>query len=366
MTLQRTPLYENHLKCGGKMVPFAGWEMPVQYPKGLIAEHQAVRSNVGMFDVSHMGEIFVSGPMALPLLQRITCNDVSKLSPGKAHYSAFLNSKGGVIDDIIIYQLSNDNYLICVNASNSDKDFEWINAQNREKAEVKNASSEFGQIAIQGPNSKVVLSKLFGEKIISELKYFEITETTWNDVKIIIARTGYTGEDGAEVFIPWKDTSMLWNALLENGVEPCGLGARDTLRLEACYPLHGHELSESITAIESGLGWVVKVDKGEFIGREIVATQKASTPPKSLIGFFVEDPGIVREGAPIKDSSGNDVGVVTSGTKTPTINKALGMAIVNTNFKAPETTLFAEVRGKLIKIKTAKIPFYKTSTPPPR
>lgn len=342
--LKRTPLFDSHLQLGAKMVPFAGYEMPVQYPSGLIEEHNAVRTGVGIFDVSHMGEIFVSGDSALSFLQRVACNDVSKLEIGKAQYSALLNEDGGVIDDIIVYKLGDKRYLLCVNASNTEKDFEWLKEQNREKVEIDNQSALWGQIAVQGPKAKDLVS--------SSLKYFECEQV---DDKII-ARTGYTGEDGFEIFVRADKTEELWNDLIKSGAVPCGLGARDTLRLEACYPLHGHELREDISAIESGLGWIVKFSKGDFIGKE--ALEKNFN--RRLVGFFVIDPGIVRDGARVFDENGELCGFVTSGTKTPTVGKALGLALVS---KEPKT---AEVRGKRLKIEVTKTPFYKTQNPPPR
>ncbi len=330
------------------MVPFAGFEMPVQYSMGLIEEHNSVRNNVGMFDVSHMGEIFVSGDSSFDFLQRVTCNDLSKLQIGKAQYSALLNQNGGVIDDIIVYKLEESRYLICANASNCEKDFEWLVSQNREKADLKNQSSSWGQIAVQGPNAKNFVQKYCSK----ELKYFECEEYGGN----IVARTGYTGEDGFEIFVPAQKTAALWNELLQAGVLPCGLGARDTLRLEACYPLHGHELSEEYSALESGLGWIVKFSKGDFIGKE--ALQK--TFERKLVGFFVLDPGIVREGTPLFDENDKPCGFVTSGTKTPTVNKALGLALVSNSPK------FAEVRGRKLRVEITKTPFYRTSNPPPR
>lgn len=346
--MKKTPLYDSHLKLGAKMVPFAGFEMPVQYPTGLITEHNSVRNNVGMFDVSHMGEIFVSGDSSFDFLQRLTCNDLSKLEVGKAQYSALLNKNGGVIDDIIVYKLEEKRFLICVNASNCEKDFDWLTSQNREKAIIENQSSLWGQIAVQGPKAKNFVQKFCSK----ELKYFECEEVEG----MIIARTGYTGEDGFEIFLPADKTETLWNELLQAGVPPCGLGARDTLRLEACYPLHGHELREDISAIESGLGWIVKFSKGDFIGKEALQGKIE----RKLVGFFVQDLGIVREGSQIFDESGELCGFVTSGTKTPTINRALGLAIVSREPK------FAEVRSKRLKIEGTKTPFYRTKNPPPR
>lgn len=362
--MKRTPLHSAHVTLGAKMVPFAGWEMPIQYA-GLIEEHKAVRTGVGIFDVSHMGEIFVSGDESEALLDHFTCNNVKSLTNGKAQYSALINPEGGVIDDIIIYRITDDNYLVCVNASNADKDFRWLFDTNEFDAVVENRSSEFGQIAIQGPKSSELMAKVFRQPSLKDLKYFTFEENAFLGTPVIVARTGYTGEDGFEVFIPWDKTEALWNALLNEGATPCGLGARDTLRLEVCYPLHGHELSDELSAIESGLGWIVKEDKGDFIGRNILAEHKSKGAPRSLVGFFVEDQGIVREGAKLFDNNGSEVGFVTSGTKTPTVNKALGLGIVKKDSSKVGTELFADVRGKKLKCRVVKRPFYKTQSPPP-
>lgn len=357
--LKRTPLFEEHQKLGGKIVGFAGWELPVQY-SGVIAEHNAVRSAAGLFDVSHMGEIFVSGPQAEAALNALTCNDVSKLVDGKAHYSAITNERGGVVDDIIIYRYNPQFFLVCVNASNSDRDFEWLTKHNKFDAKIENKSAEFGQIALQGPKAEEILSKL--EPKCRTLQYFHFLESEVAGIPTIIARTGYTGEDGFELFVPSAQTAAMWRKLLEvgapNGLIPCGLGARDSLRLEACYPLHGHELSEDISAIESGIGWVVKLDKGDFTGREKLAAERANGAARALIGFIVEDPGIVRENEKLFSTDGQEIGYSTSGTKTPTIGKALGMALVKKSHSEIGSEFLAEVRGRKLRCRVVKKPFY--------
>ena len=357
--LKRTPLFEEHQRLGGKIVGFAGWELPVQY-SGVIAEHNAVRSAAGLFDVSHMGEIFVRGPQAEAAINALTCNDVSKLSDGKAHYSAITNERGGVVDDIIVYRYNPQLYLICVNASNSDCDFEWFTKHNRFDAQFENKSSEFGQIALQGPQAEKILSLL--EPKVKSLEYFHFFESEVAGVPAIIARTGYTGEDGFELFVPAALTAQLWRKLLEigapHGLIACGLGARDSLRLEACYPLHGHELSQDISAIESGIGWVVKLDKGDFTGREPLARERANGAARALIGFFVEDAGIVRENEKLFNAAGEQIGYSTSGTKTPSVGRALGMALVRKEYSAIGTEFFAEVRGRRLRCKVVKRPFY--------
>jgi len=362
--MKRTPLFDEHVRLGGKMVEFAGWEMPVQYA-GVIAEHANVRERVGLFDVSHMGEIWVSGPQAEAALEFLTCNRVSGLYDGKAQYSAILNDEGGVIDDIIIYRFNKELFLLCVNASNADKDFEWLVKHNPTDAKFVNASAEYGQIAVQGPRAIELVTPLVKGADLSTLKYFHFVECEILNSPVIVARTGYTGEDGVEIFVKSDKTADVWRLLLEHGagygVLPCGLGARDSLRLEAALPLHGHELAEDITALESGLGWIVKFDKGDFVGKEALLKQKEAGVPKKLIGFHLDGAGIARQGDTVATADGKEVGVVASGTKTPTINKALGMAFVETPHTALDTKLSFVVRGRAIDGHVVQLPFYKRS-----
>lgn len=356
--LRRTPLYAAHVKSGAKIVPFAGWEMPVQYT-GLIQEHHAVRTSAGLFDVSHMGELLVAGPEAEKLLNYVTCNDVTALTDFKAQYSALLNEQGGVVDDIIVYRYSVDRFLLCVNASNARKDFEWIVSKNTFAATVEDLSAEFGQIAIQGPKSAEILSSIPYFQGVESIPYFTFTSREFRGSPVAIARTGYTGEDGFEIFVPANDTAALWEELQSREeVHLCGLGARDTLRLEAAYPLHGHELGEDISALESGLGWIVKFSKGDFIGRETLAKQKEAGLKRSLIGFTLEGAGIARHGDEVYSTDGQQIGIVTSGTKTPTLNKALGLALVAKEHAVPGTAINVRVRGRDIAAMTAKPPFY--------
>lgn len=356
--LKRTPLFKEHVELGAKMVPFGGWEMPVLY-SGVIKEHEAVRQAAGLFDVSHMGEIFVEGEEAEAALEALTCNKVSALTDGKALYSAITNESGGVEDDIIIYRFSKDRFLVCVNASNTDSDFAWFRSRNRKKAEFINRSSEFGLLALQGPQAERIISKL--DRRVAALAPFHFAEL--GDSGIIAARTGYTGEDGFELFTPAGKTSSLWRDLLEagkgEGLVPCGLGARDTLRLESCYPLHGHELSPRYSAVESGLGWIVKGDKPDYPGKDILLREKEQGSSRSLIAFFVEDSGIARENCKVLSDDGKEIGVVTSGTKTPTINRALGLAIIKSEYKEPGTALNILVRDKNLRCTIVKKPFYK-------
>ncbi len=360
--LKRTPLYDCHLAAGGKMVGFAGWEMPIQY-SGIVSEHNAVRMNMGLFDVSHMGEIFVTGPEAEKALDFLTCNDVRSLTDGKAQYTAIINEKGGLVDDVIIYRFSPTRYLLCVNASNTDKDFHWLKSQNKFNATVENRSSEYGQVAIQGPLAVGLVEKAIGRAVGSEIKYFHFAQAKLFGIDVILARTGYTGEDGFEIFTPWNRAAEIWNGLFELGdaelLEPAGLGARDSLRLEACLPLYGHELSDDWTAIESGLGWIVKPEKkGDFLGRSVLEKQKKEGSPRSLVGIFIQDSGIARQGDKIV-VEGKEVGVVTSGTKTPYLNQALALALVDSKYKALGTKVNALVRGRELKSEVVRTPFYK-------
>jgi len=358
--LKRTALYDWHKNNGGKIVDFAGWELPVQYT-GVIPEHKAVREAAGLFDVSHMGEVFVTGPEAEAALEYLTCNEVSSLSDGKAQYSALLNEKGGVVDDIIVYRFSRTRYLVCVNASNASKDFDWMVRHNKHQAEIVNQSAEFGQIALQGPKAAQIISKLCDSKVTS-LEYFHFCEAKILNVPVIAARTGYTGEDGFEFFVPWDSTEKIWCAILEagkpDGLIACGLGARDSLRLEACYPLHGHELGDEISALASGLSWVVRFNKGDFVGASALTNEKKQGTKRALVGFFVDDPGIARHGDRVLDQNGKEIGIVTSGTKTPTLNRALGLALVDKDFAKNDTTIFTEVRGKSLRSHVVKKPFY--------
>jgi aminomethyltransferase len=363
--MKRTPLYEEHVRLGGKMVEFAGWEMPVQYG-GVVAEHNAVRERVGLFDVSHMGEIWVTGPNAERALEQLTCNRVGALYDGKAQYSAILNETGGVIDDIIVYRFSPERFLLCVNASNADRDFEWLVSRNTTDAVITNVSAEYGQIAVQGPRAIELLAPLVRSCDLAQVKSFHFIETELLGTKVIVARTGYTGEDGVEIFVPSGRAVDLWRLLLEHGepygVVPCGLGARDSLRLEAALPLHGHELAQDISALESGLGWIVKFDKGDFIGRNALLKEREQGVKRKLVGLFLTDAGIARQGDAVASvDSGATIGVVTSGTKTPTVQRALAMAFVDSQYSGVETKVACVVRGRTIGATVAPLPFYRRS-----
>ncbi len=366
--IKKTPLYDIHKELGAKFTDFCSWQMPVQY-SGVIEEHKAVRSKVGLFDVSHMGEIIVSGPKALEFLQYVTTNDVSRLIPGKAHYTLFLNKEAGVVDDLIIYQLGVDEYFLCVNACNTTKDFDWLNKHNQIGAEICNVSNSYAQIAVQGPNAMALLDDLFPlvDTPLSKEKPFSIHKCRAKGElncgeEVLIALTGYTGEKGAEVFCKTESAALLWNALLNKGKEygamPIGLGARDTLRLEAGYPLHGHEIKDDLNVGCSGLGWVIKKQKGEFIGRDAIEVKGENN--YKLVGLEVTGRGVVRADAAVFHN-GQKVGWVTSGTFTPTTQKSIAMAYIEGEYGSLNTELEAEVRGRYISVKVIELPFYKRS-----
>lgn len=379
LTARRTPLYEDHRQLGAKFTEFSGWTMPVLY-SGIIDEHHNVRNLAGLFDVSHMGEIRVSGEHALPFLQHLTTNDVSRLKVGEAQYSLLLNPDGGVIDDIIIYRLAANDYLLCVNAGNAEKDWNWIQRSNTFGAKLENLSDSYGQLALQGPRAREILSRYL-EQPAEEYSVENFRPFTFRIIRhkvrdfgiaeMIVACTGYTGEDGFEIFCPAGATSGLWQELLEvgaaSGLKSIGLGARDTLRLEVCYPLHGHELRDDLNALWSAVGWVVKYDKGDFIGRDALVKEKERGLSKKLVGLEVLDRGIVRDGAKLfRTSDGEtpdgEVGWVSSGTKTPTVDKAVALAFVPPELSALGTQLLAEVRGKFLKVAVVSRPFYQRNT----
>lgn len=356
--LKETPLKARHESLGAKMVPFAGWLMPVQY-QGLREEHLKVRSHVGLFDVSHMGEIRVRGDKALQMVQWVTSNDVSKLENGQAQYSLFVNENGGVVDDLIVYCVEkNKDYLLCVNAANTDKDWAFVQKHNQ-GATLENQSSQWGQIAIQGPKAIELLERIFPK--ISLVKVFEFNSYSFGGADCLVARTGYTGEDGAEVFVPWELTLKLWDELLEKGqdlgVAPIGLGARDTLRTEVKYPLYGHELNDEMNPYSAGLGWVIKPDAKDFVGKEKLLENKKQALQTKLVGFVMKDRGIARAEYPIVDEAGSRLGVVTSGTPSPSTAENIGIGYVPKAFSEVGSEIFIEIRGRKVKAQVVKTPF---------
>ncbi len=359
-TLKRTPLYDCHVEAGARLVDFAGWEMPVQYT-GVIEEHRAVRTAAGMFDVSHMGEVRVVGSGAEAFLQSLTPNDVSKLAPGRAHYSALLTDQGTYVDDLLIYRLGAQEFLVVVNASNADRDFEWIASRAGADVRVTNESDDWALIAVQGPKAVEILRPLMTEGA-DALKYYGFAQGEVAGKPAILSRTGYTGEDGFELYTRPDDAAGIWRRVLEagagHGLVPAGLGARDTLRLEASMALYGHEIDETTTPFDAGLAWVVKMNKGDFQGREALAAQQADGLKRQLIGFEVQGRGIARQGHEVK-KEGRTVGAVTSGTFSPSFEKALGMAYVPVELAAPGTALEIDVRGRSLPAVVVAMPFYR-------
>jgi len=367
-TLKRTPLYEMHLKYGGRMVPFGGWEMPVQY-SGVIEEHRAVREAAGLFDVSHMGEFELKGPQALDLIQLVSVNNAAKLEIGQVQYSLMCYENGTVVDDILVYRLGEFHYWLVVNAGNIDKDWEWVNycaeRAGLKNLELQNLSPEIGQIAIQGPLAAKIMQPLVPNVVLDELKfYWAKTGVTVAGFKsVVFSRTGYTGEDGFEIYCKKEDTAALWEALLEAGEEyglvPAGLGARDTLRFEAKLPLYGHEISDQLTPLEAGLGFFVKLKKGtDFIGRAALAAQKEKGVEKKLVGIEMIDRGIPRQGYEIA-KDGTVVGVVTTGTFSPTLQRSIGNAYVPAALSGLGSEVDVIIRGKALKAKVVETPFYQ-------
>ena len=355
--LKKTPLNDVEKELGGKMVDFGGWELPVQF-SGILDEHDAVRNRVGVFDVSHMGELTVRGHEALALLQSTTCNDVSKLEDGRAHYNGLLYPTGGFVDDILIYRIAADDYFVVVNASNSDKDFEWLaDAAKSMDVEVRNVSADYAQLAIQGPEAERLLQAMT-ETQLAAIKYYRFAQGKVDGVDAIISRTGYTGEDGFEIYVAPAEAPRLMRKIVEAGAKPCGLGARDTLRLEAKMALYGNDIDHSTTPLEADLAWIVKVEKGDFMGRDVLQREKSEGPRRKLVGFEMIDRGIARHGYPIVDG-GEEVGVVTSGTHSPTLKKAIGLAYLPSGKTAPGSEFSILIRGKETLARVVPTPFYK-------
>jgi aminomethyltransferase len=342
------------------MVTFAGWEMPVQYA-GVIEEHRAVRHHAGLFDVSHMGEIEVRGAGAVLFCQRTTANDVARLKPLQAHYNLILNDQGGVVDDVIIYRLESNHFLICVNAANSDKDFNWLRQHLSGDVEIENVSLRFAQLALQGPLAEKILQMLSTLQL-GELKPFYFAWGEIASTRCLVARTGYTGEDGFELYCDSGEAEQLWDRLLETGsplgLVPAGLGARDTLRLEKAYPLYGHELDDTTTPLEAGLDWVVKFSKSSFIGREVLLRQKQEGIQRKLVGLELIDPGIARSDYPLS-KDGRPVGRVTSGTMSPSTGRSIALGYVARDQAWVENILEVEIRRRKNRAKIVPLPFYQ-------
>jgi aminomethyltransferase len=355
--LRKTPLNEAEKELGGKMVDFGGWELPVQY-SGILEEHEAVRTNVGIFDVSHMGEITVKGRQAFELLQKSTCNDVSKLEDGRAQYNGLLYPTAGFVDDIVIYRYGADDYFVVVNASNTDKDFEWLaECAKGLDVEVNNVSADYAQLAVQGPGAERVLQTLT-DVDLSKIKYYRFAHGKVFGAPALVSRTGYTGEDGFEVYVAPEYGPNVFRKLIQSGAKPCGLGARDTLRLEAKMALYGNDIDHSTTPLEADLGWIVKLEKGDFMGRDVLEREKAEGPKRKLVGFEMVDRGIARHGYPVVDGS-EEIGVVTSGTHSPTLKKAIGLAYLPLDKSAQGSEFMVLIRGKETRARVVPTPFYK-------
>ncbi|MEX2472781.1 MAG: glycine cleavage system aminomethyltransferase GcvT [Gemmatimonadota bacterium] len=358
--LKRTPLHEEHVRLDAKLVPFAGFEMPVQYPTGITAEHKAVRERAGLFDVSHMGEFMVTGPDALALIQKVSVNDAGKIEVGQAQYSAMCFESGCVVDDLIVYRFE-DRYMLVVNAANLDKDLAWI----REHAEgldvdVQDASDETALLALQGPGAREVLRPLV-DLDLDDIRYYRFGEGTVAGASAVISGTGYTGEDGFELYLPATAAPELWRKILSAGgdqVVPAGLGARDSLRLEVGYPLYGNDLDDEHTTLESGLGWLTKLDKGDFVGRDALRRQKEAGLERKLVGLKLEERGFPRPGYPVA-SDGEEVGVLTSGTVSPSLGYGIALGYVPVALAAEGTSLQVDARGRLLAATVTRPPFYR-------
>jgi aminomethyltransferase len=344
-TLLRTPLYDRHVALGARMVPFAGWEMPVQYA-GVIPEHKAVRTDSGVFDVSHMGELEVEGPRALELLQSALSNDVGRLQDGGAQYTLLTNESGGIIDDLIVYRLDPFRYLLIVNAANRGVDYEWLKEHEIAGSDVRDVSDAYALLAVQGPRTLERLE-------LGDAPAFTFAEGELDGIACMINRTGYTGEQGVELMVPEEDAPDLWNRVVARGVTPAGLGARDTLRLEVCYPLHGNDIGPDTDAISAGLGWVCALDK-DFTGVEELRRIKEEGPVRRLVAFVMDERAIPRQGMTIEGG-----GEVTSGSHSPMLDRGIGMGYVPTELTAPETSLTIDVRGKPRRAGVVKKPIYK-------
>lgn len=360
--LKKTPLYEIHKSMGARLVPFAGWEMPVQY-SGVMDEHKSVREAAGLFDVSHMGEIDVKGKEALHFIQKVTTNDASRLDAGQAQYSLICYPDGGIVDDTIVYKFDDEHYMLCINASNTDKDWNWLKEQHNGefKAQIKNVSDDYALIALQGPMAPTILEKLAGTNL-SSLKSFHFDFITLVNTKTMVSKTGYTGETGFEIFVEPQKAAELWKAIMETGapygLKPAGLGARDTLRLEMKYTLYGNDIDAGTSPLEANLAWAVKLDKGNFTGKDVLMRQKEEGTHRKLICIKVREKGIPRQGYEIH-SGEKRIGIVTSGTMSPSLGTGIAMGYVETAYAALGTELNIMVRGKAIESIVVAPPFYK-------
>ena len=359
--MKNTALTQTHTALGAKIVPFAGYNMPVSY-EGVNAEHETVRNSVGVFDVSHMGEFLISGPNALALIQNVTSNDASKLVIGKAQYSCLPNDKVGIIDDLIVYRIKEEVYMLVVNASNIDKDWEWISSHNTINADMRNLSDEYSLLAIQGPKAIEAMQSLTSIDL-SKIPFYSFEVADFAEIDdVIISATGYTGSGGFEIYCKNKEAQQIWDKVFEAGanfgIKPIGLAARDTLRLEMGYCLYGNDINDSTSPIEAGLGWITKFDK-DFINAATLKTQKEEGPVRKLVGFELDERGIPRHDYEIVDTTGNTIGIVTSGTMSPSLNIGIGLGYVPTALAKPGSKIYIKIRKKIIPATVVKLPFYK-------
>ncbi|MHB1315718.1 MAG: glycine cleavage system aminomethyltransferase GcvT [Christensenellales bacterium] len=358
--MKKTPLYEDHLKLNGKIIEFGGWALPVQY-KGIMEEHQQVRNYAGLFDVSHMGEITVKGRDAEGFLQKMVTNDISAAKDFQIVYSPVCYPNGGVVDDLLVYRFHREFYLLVVNASNTDKDFEWLSQHVFGDVSVENVSDSYAQLALQGPKAQKILQKMSNSSLDEIRFYHFLPDVKINGLSMIVSRTGYTGEDGFELYLPPEHASAIWNAILsagsEEGLMPIGLGARDTLRFEAALPLYGHEISAEISPLEAGLGKFVKLNKEDFIGKEALGEQSRAGLHRKLAGFEMTQPGIPRGGYEVW-AKGSQIGFVTTGSYAPTLQKSIGMALVSAQFAEAGSLFEIIIRGKPVQAKVVPMFFY--------
>ena len=362
--MKKTPLNSQHHQLKARMVDFGGWEMPVQY-SGVIAEHQAVRTTAGLFDVSHMGEIEVSGSSAQEFLQYVTTNDLTRLSNGQVQYSALCYEHGGVVDDLTLYRFNAEHFMLCVNAANTSKDLAWLqslaSSGNYTDLTISDHSDNYGLLALQGPQAQSILAPLSSVNL-DNLTYYHFSPATVANIDLLISRTGYTGEDGFELYCPADASEKLWQELLQagtpGGLLPCGLGARDTLRLEKAYALYGHEISADILPLEARLGWITKLDKGEFVGRSALLKAREMGIPRQLIGLKLTVPGVPRQGYPVR-CDGREVGVVTSGTSSPTLKQGIALALVDRRAAAIGQSWQIEIRQSAKDAEKTSLPFVK-------
>ncbi len=365
--VRRTPLFEKHAALGARLMPFGGFEMPVQYTS-IIEEHQAVRRHAGLFDVSHMGEVMVRGPQAFAFVQNLVTNDAARLTDGRAMYTAMCNEQGGIVDDLLVYRFADDHYMLVVNASNIEKDLAWMHAHNPMGAEIEDVSDATALLALQGPKAFEIFDSL-APGAAADLPYYHFRALEGGAFLgiegVVVSHTGYTGEPGLEIYLPAEHAAQAWDALLEkgreSGLQPAGLGARDTLRLEAGFSLYGNDLTDETTPLEAGLGWVTKLDKGDFVGRDALAAQKAQGVPRRLVGFVMQERCIPRHGQTLTDEAGTPIGEVTSGSQSPTLGVGIGLGYVeNTPERtAPGNSVFVEQRGKRLRGTVHKPPFHK-------